>query len=39
MIRSKLISISHTIKAIMMEAINTTTALLVSSARDGQDTF
>jgi hypothetical protein len=39
MIRSKLISISHTINARMMEAINTTTALLVSSARVGQDTF
>jgi len=39
MIASKLTSISQTINAIMMEAINTTTALLVSSARDGHDTF
>ena len=39
MIDSKLISISQTSKARMMEAINTTTALLVSSDREGQDTF
>ncbi len=39
MIFSKPKSISQTINARMMEAINTTTALLVSSARVGQDTF
>jgi hypothetical protein len=39
MIASKLTSISHTTNAIMMEAISTTTALLVSSERDGHDTF
>jgi len=39
MIASKLTSISQTINARMMEAINTTTALLVSSSREGQDTF
>lgn len=39
MIRSKLTSISHTINARMMEAINTTIALLVSSDFEGQDTF
>ncbi len=39
MIFSKPKSISQTINARMMEAINTTIALLVSSARVGQDTF
>jgi hypothetical protein len=39
MILSKPKSISHTISAIMMEAINTTIALLVSSLADGHDTF
>jgi len=36
---SKLKSISHTINARMMEAINTTIALFVSSDREGQETF
>jgi hypothetical protein len=39
MIFSKPKSISQTNNARMMEAINTTTALLVSSEREGQDTF
>lgn len=39
MINSKPESISHTINARMMEAINTTTALLVSSWRVGHETF
>ena len=39
MIFSKPKSISQTTNARMMEAINTTTALLASSGREGQDTF
>ena len=39
MIASKLKSISQTISAMMMEAINTTTALLVSSEREGHETL
>ena len=39
MITSKPESIAHTNNARMMEAIKTTTALLVSSLPDGQDTF
>jgi hypothetical protein len=39
MIDSKLKSITHTINARMMEAINTTTALLVSSESEGQETL
>jgi len=36
---SKPKSISHTINAIMMEAIKTTTALLTNSLLDGQETL
>ncbi|MBP1675788.1 MAG: hypothetical protein H6Q20_347 [Bacteroidetes bacterium] len=39
MITSKPESIAHTNKASMMEAISTTTALLVSSERVGHDTL
>ena len=39
MINSKPLSISQTTNAIRMEAIKTTTALLVKSLLDGQDTL
>jgi hypothetical protein len=39
MINSKAESIAQTNNASMMEAINTITALLVNSAREGHDTF
>ncbi len=39
MIFSKLTSIIHTISASMMEAINTTTAVLVTSDKVGHDTL